>query len=141
MAPETGYGIAACMIPPGFLREAGAGLAVRAPDPAGGNIFIRWLKNGFNNVDPPGSEMRRFLRQWRMHGLWSPEGWLFAGTKGKRFSRQHLYRLLRRYGEGAGLALREPPHMRYHACGYELAEPGMDTRRIQGIARKFLLKR
>lgn len=107
MAPETGYGIAACMIPPGFLREAGAGLAVRAPDPAGGNIFIRWL---------------------------------FAGTKGKRFSRQHLYRLLRRYGEGAGLAL-EPPHMRYHACGYELAEQGMDTRRIQGIARKFLLKR
>ena len=72
-----------------------------------------------------------------MLGLWmegrpqSEEGWLFPGTKGQRLSRQCVYRLLRRYGEKAGLLVRVHPHMLRHACGYELAEQGMDTRLIQ----------
>lgn len=71
-----------CMILPGFLREPGAGLAVRALDPAGGNIFIRCLKNGFNTVDPPVSEVRRLLRQWRMHGLWSQRAGFLREQRG-----------------------------------------------------------
>lgn len=42
-----------------------------------------------------------------------------------------MYKQLRHYGLLAGLEVRVHPHMLRHACGYELAEQGMDTRLIQ----------
>ncbi|WP_273831274.1 tyrosine-type recombinase/integrase, partial [Serratia bockelmannii] len=57
--------------------------------------------------------------------------WLFLSQRGTRLSRQRFYQLLRRYGERAGLPLPLHPHMLRHACGYNLAERGNDTRLIQ----------
>ena len=46
-------------------------------------------------------------------------------------SRQQAYRIIRSAGEKAGTVTQTHPHMLRHACGYELAERGTDTRLIQ----------
>lgn len=61
----------------------------------------------------------------------SKHGWLFPNAKGNHLTRQYMYKRLQHYGLLAGLAVRVHPHMLRHACGYELAEQGMDTRLIQ----------
>jgi hypothetical protein len=40
-------------------------------------------------------------------------------------------RLLQRAGKAAGLTIRVHPHMLRHACGYKLANDGVDTRALQ----------
>ncbi|WP_049856892.1 tyrosine-type recombinase/integrase [Trabulsiella odontotermitis] len=107
------------------------GLRLIDLDMAGGIIYIRRLKNGFSTVHPLQPEERYVLGLWLQRITFSEEGWLFPNSKGKRLSRQYLYKLLRRYGELAGLPLRVHPHMLRHACGYALAEQGLDTRLIQ----------
>jgi type 1 fimbriae regulatory protein FimB len=39
--------------------------------------------------------------------------------------------MMRNYGVQAGIAVPVHPHMLRHACGYALAEEGVDTRLIQ----------
>lgn len=107
------------------------GLTIRDIDLAGGTIFIRRLKNGFSTVHPLQPDERQLLEQWMSRRPLSEEGWLFPNTKGKHLTRQYMYKILRHYGLLAGLAVRVHPHMLRHACGYELAEQGMDTRLIQ----------
>ncbi|MEL5558463.1 tyrosine-type recombinase/integrase [Serratia ureilytica] len=107
------------------------GLKLEDVDFIGARIYIRRLKNGFSTVHPLQPEELRLLRLWMEYRPPSEGGWLFPGAKGQRLSRQYVYRQLRRYGEIAGLPLRVHPHMLRHACGYELAEQGMDTRLIQ----------
>lgn len=50
---------------------------------------------------------------------------------GSRLSRQQAYRIIRDAGIEAGTVTQTHPHMLRHACGYELAERGADTRLIQ----------
>uniref|UniRef100_UPI003F706D96 tyrosine-type recombinase/integrase n=1 Tax=Enterobacter ludwigii TaxID=299767 RepID=UPI003F706D96 len=107
------------------------GLTVRDIDLAGGTIFIRRLKNGFSTVHPLQPDERQLLGEWMSRRPLSNEGWLFPNAKGNHLTRQYMYKQLRHYGLLAGLAVRVHPHMLRHACGYELAEQGMDTRLIQ----------
>ncbi|EBB6210756.1 MULTISPECIES: tyrosine-type recombinase/integrase [unclassified Salmonella] len=124
-----------CMIILGFyhgLRVSElTGLTVRNVDTDSGRIYIRRLKNGFSAVHPLQPEECLLLRQWLKVIPESNERWLFPNSKGKRISRQYIYKLFRGYGEKAGITIRVHPHMLRHACGYELAEQGMDTRLIQ----------
>ncbi|PLM58024.1 integrase, partial [Klebsiella michiganensis] len=57
--------------------------------------------------------------------------WLFLSRKGTPLSRQHIHVMMRNYGVQAGIAVPVHPHMLRHACGYALAEEGVDTRLIQ----------
>ncbi len=107
------------------------GLTVRDIDLAGGTIFIRRLKNGFSTVHPLQPEERQLIEEWMSRRPLSKDGWLFPNAKGNHLTRQYMYKQLRHYGLLAGLAVRVHPHMLRHACGYELAEQGMDTRLIQ----------
>lgn len=107
------------------------GLTVRDIDLAGGTIFIRRLKNGFSTVHPLQPEERKLIGEWMSRRPLSKDGWLFPNAKGNHLTRQYMYKQLRHYGLLAGLAVRVHPHMLRHACGYELAEQGMDTRLIQ----------
>ncbi|MEH4990258.1 tyrosine-type recombinase/integrase [Enterobacter asburiae] len=124
-----------CMILTGFyhgLRVSElTGLSLQDVDFTGSRIYIRRLKNGLSAVHPLQPEERRLLMEWMICRPPSEGSWLFPGIKGQRLSRQYVYRQLRHYGEIAGLSLRVHPHMLRHACGYELAEQGMDTRLIQ----------
>lgn len=107
------------------------GLTIRDIDLVGGSIYIRRLKNGFSTIHPLLPEERKLLTLWMSRVPYSEEGWLFPNSRGKHISRQYMYKQFRQYGLLAGLAIRVHPHMLRHACGYELAEQGMDTRLIQ----------
>lgn len=97
-------------------------------------LNIARLKNGFSTVHPLQEKEGVFLeaRLSRRAGL-TGQGipWLFVSRQGRRLSRQYFHRVLKQYGELAGLPVAVHPHMLRHACGYALAEQGRDTRLIQ----------
>lgn len=99
-----------------------------------GNIYIHRLKNGLSTTHPLHPKEIEILQQWMMQRKCysnNKSEWLFLTSAGNRVSRQRFYALLRNYGELAKLPLPVHPHMLRHACGFELAEQGLDTRLIQ----------
>ena len=57
--------------------------------------------------------------------------WLFLSRKRRPISRQHFFSIIREAGKRAGLAVKAHPHMLRHACGFALADNGVDTRLLQ----------
>ncbi|HEC7758687.1 TPA: tyrosine-type recombinase/integrase [Salmonella enterica subsp. enterica serovar Muenchen] len=112
------------------------GLKVGDLDMFGKSLYVRRLKNGLSTVHPVQSDTLHLLRSWLkirgeyLCGLRECE-WLFLSQEGGSLSRQRVFRLARRYGERAGLPFAFHPHMLRHACGYALADQGLDTRLIQ----------
>lgn len=99
-----------------------------------GRINIRRLKNGFSTVHPLMIDECDAIRCWSSYA--PPErraktDALFISRRGTPLSRQQAYRIIRTAGIDAGTATHTHPHMLRHACGYELAERGADTRLIQ----------
>lgn len=98
------------------------------------NVYIRRLKNGLSTIHPLQPREVDALMQWlviRQGYIQEHSNWLFVTQKGERLSRQRFYTLLKKYGRKAGLMVNAHPHMLRHACGFELAEQGIDTRLIQ----------
>ncbi|EBK8875974.1 pilus assembly protein [Salmonella enterica] len=102
-----------------------------------GSLYVRRLKNGFSTIHPLQASEVKVIRSWlAVRKTWlcrkPPENhWLFISRAGNPLSRQYFYAVLRQAGEDAGLSLRAHPHMLRHACGYALADNGVDTRLIQ----------
>ncbi|MDK9358857.1 tyrosine-type DNA invertase [Lelliottia sp. V106_10] len=97
-------------------------------------IYIRRLKNGLSTIQPLTEDVIPFLQAWlQVRNTYRAvkEPWVFLSQKQCALSRQQVYSLLRQYGERAGLAIVPHPHMLRHACGYALADLGVDTRLIQ----------
>ncbi|MFV8846088.1 tyrosine-type DNA invertase [Serratia fonticola] len=97
-------------------------------------LYISRLKNGFSVQHPLQVRERQALSLWlaqRPQYLEADSDVLFLSKNGGELSRQHLHRLMRHYGELAGLDVAVHPHMLRHACGYALADKGTDTRLIQ----------
>ncbi|MBH2766594.1 tyrosine-type recombinase/integrase [Serratia marcescens] len=110
------------------------GMLLTDYDPHAKKLLVRRLKGGLSTVHPILAEENIMLQRWlherrQLPGYDTP--WLFITRQGGRLSRQRFYQLLRRSGTHAQLPLRVHPHMLRHACGYELAENGNDTRLIQ----------
>ena len=58
--------------------------------------------------------------------------WLFLSRKRRPISRQHFFfSIIREAGRRAGLVVKAHPHMLRHACGFALADNGVDTRLLQ----------
>ena len=103
-------------------------------DQDGSRIRIFRLKGGFSTVHPLQEEEKASLKEWlkiRSSYLGTQSSWLFLSLRGNRLSRQQVYNLMRKLGEQANLPVTVHPHMFRHACGYALAEKGIDTRLIQ----------
>ncbi|MHC0025534.1 tyrosine-type DNA invertase [Enterobacter vonholyi] len=104
-------------------------------DLVAGRIYIRRLKNGLCTVHPLMPDEIAALEAWREErARWrcdGDEGAVFISLRGTRLSRKQAWRIIRQAGEAAGTITRTHPHMLRHACGYELAERGTDTRLIQ----------
>lgn len=103
-------------------------------DLEGNNIYIHRLKNGFSTTHPIFQAERTALKNWlaiRYGYRNSHSNWLFLSRKGNPLSRQRIYQLMRQYSEVAGLDINAHPHMLRHACGFALADNGIDTRLIQ----------
>ncbi|WP_368906325.1 tyrosine-type DNA invertase [Serratia marcescens] len=97
-------------------------------------IHISRLKNGFSVQHPIQPRERHALLNWLAQRTNYPDAttpWLFLSRHGGQLSRQQLYRLMRMYGEMAGISVQVHPHMLRHSCGYALADNGVDTRLIQ----------
>jgi len=100
-----------------------------------GRINIRRLKNGFSTIHPLRFDEREAVERWsRERAAWrgaSRTDAVFISRRGTPLSRQQAYRIIRTAGIDAGTVTHTHPHMLRHACGYELAERGTDTRLIQ----------
>lgn len=100
-------------------------------------LYVRRLKNGFSTAHPLCSRVFHSINKWLLlrEAVTTSEysEYLFPSplSRGKMLTRQTVYLLFQRYGEQANLGIKVHPHMLRHACGFELANKGMDTRLIQ----------
>ncbi|EBE3722294.1 tyrosine recombinase [Salmonella enterica] len=100
-----------------------------------GRINICRLKNGFSTIHPLRFDEREAIERWsQVRAGWNGADRtdaIFISRRGTPLSRQQAYRIIRTAGADAGTVTHTHPHMLRHACGYELAERGTDTRLIQ----------
>jgi type 1 fimbriae regulatory protein FimB len=99
-------------------------------------LAVHRLKNGFSTIHPVHASIARLLGRWlrvrrAIPTVEADNDWLFVSRSGEPLSRQQGYNILAGLSKKAGLSLRAHPHMLRHACGYALADNGIDTRLIQ----------
>ncbi|UAN43321.1 tyrosine-type recombinase/integrase (plasmid) [Enterobacter sp. JBIWA008] len=111
------------------------GLKISDIDLITGAIYMRRLKKGLNTMHPLQATEITLLKEWlsirNKYRKNSNPDWLFLSASGTRLTRQSFYKMLRKYAILAGLPVPANPHMLRHACGFSLADQGMDTRLIQ----------
>jgi type 1 fimbriae regulatory protein FimB/type 1 fimbriae regulatory protein FimE len=94
-----------------------------------GQIHINRLKNGKPATHPLEGDEVRALRRLQRDNPEHP--FVFVTERGGPLTRSTVNKLVSRAGQAAGLAFPVHPHMLRHACGYYLANKGIDTRTIQ----------
>ena len=94
-----------------------------------GRIHINRLKNGKPATHYLEADEMRALRRLRRNNPDSP--FMFVTERGGPLTRSTVNKLVTRAGRQAGLDFPIHPHMLRHACGYYLANKGIDTRTIQ----------
>jgi len=93
-------------------------------------LHVRRLKNGSPATHPlTGKELRALRRLQREQELKSP--FVFTSERGTPFTKRGFQAMVERAGEAAGFDMKIHPHMLRHACGFKLANDGIDTRTIQ----------
>jgi type 1 fimbriae regulatory protein FimB/type 1 fimbriae regulatory protein FimE len=95
----------------------------------GGRIHVRRAKNGVDSTHPLTGKEIRALRQLRRENLHSR--YVFNTERGGPVTRAWFLKLLNRLSEAAKLPFQAHPHMLRHACGFKLANDGVDTRALQ----------
>jgi len=92
-------------------------------------LHVRRVKAGTPATHPlTGSEMRA-LRKLQRESASSP--FVFVSDRKAPFSTAGFARMLERAAGTAGLKIKVHPHMLRHACGFKLANDGVDTRALQ----------
>jgi site-specific recombinase XerD len=76
-----------------------------------------------------GRELRALRRLQREAG---GSSFVFVSERGTPFATRGFQAMVERAGQAAGFEMKIHPHMLRHACGYKLANDGVDTRTIQG---------
>ena len=101
-----------------------------AVDFARGCLHVGRLKNGATSVHPlSGRELRALRRLKREQDAASP--FMFTSERGAPFAPAGFRKMIARLGVAAGFGFPVHPHMLRHACGYQLANRGVDTRSLQ----------
>jgi integrase len=101
-----------------------------AVDFAHGRLHVNRSKSGSPSVHPlSGRELRALRRLRREQEPVSP--FVFTSERGAPFSPAGFRKMIARLGVAAGFVFPVHPHMLRHACGYELANRGIDTRSLQ----------
>jgi integrase len=94
-----------------------------------GLLHIHRIKHGQPAVHPLRGPELRALRQLRRQYPDTP--YLFASERGGPLTARAVRHIVLRAGKVAGLPFPIHPHMLRHACGFYLANKGIDTRAIQ----------
>jgi type 1 fimbriae regulatory protein FimB/type 1 fimbriae regulatory protein FimE len=101
-----------------------------AIDFAHGQIHVSRAKNGAPSVHPlSGVELRALRRLKRDQEPPSP--FVFTSERGSPFTTAGWRKMVARLGVAAKLGFKAHPHMFRHACGFQLANQGTDTRTLQ----------
>ena len=94
-----------------------------------GLLHVARVKNGMPSVHPlTGKELRALRRLQREQ---EPGRYVFMSERGAPMSPIGFRRMLGRLGKAAKMAFGVHPHMLRHACGFKLANQGVDTRSLQ----------
>jgi integrase/recombinase XerD len=92
-------------------------------------------KGGKERIVPVGCEacgyVRRYLGEVRARFEAGPSPFLFLTRRGKSFTRQGFWKLLKGYAGKAGLAAKISPHTLRHSFATHLLERGADLRSVQ----------
>jgi len=92
-------------------------------------LHVRRVKAGIPATHPlTGPEMRA-LRRLQRESASSP--FVFVSDRKAPFSTAGFARMLERAADTAGVKIKVHPHMLRHACGFKLANDGVDTRALQ----------
>ncbi len=94
-----------------------------------GLLHVHRIKHGQAAVHPLRGPELRALRQLHRHYPDTP--YLFVSERGGPLTARAVRHMVLRAGEVAGLTFPIHPHMLRHACGFYLANKGIDTRAIQ----------
>ncbi len=98
-------------------------------DWANGRLHLRRAKGGSLGTHPLLGDELRALRALKRQASSSP--FVFVSERGAPFSRSGFAKLIERAGREAKLPFPVHAHMLRHACGFELANRGTDTRTLQ----------
>jgi integrase/recombinase XerD len=87
---------------------------------------------------PMGDEARERLHRYRVgpRAEWTakrPTEAVFVGQRGRRMSREAVWKLVKRWTEAAGIAERVTPHTFRHSFATHLLEGGADLRVVQAL--------
>ena len=99
-------------------------------DFAAGRLHVSRLKSGAPSVHPlAGVELRALRRLKREQRPESP--FVFTSERGAPLTSAGWRKTIARLGIKAEFGFRVHPHMLRHACGFKLANDGVDTRSLQ----------
>jgi site-specific recombinase XerD len=93
------------------------------------NLDVRRRKAGTPSTHPLGGSELRALR--RLKREQNSSQFVFVSERGDPFSTEGFARLLQRAAKAARMTIKVHPHMLRHACGFKLANDGVDTRALQ----------
>jgi type 1 fimbriae regulatory protein FimB/type 1 fimbriae regulatory protein FimE len=96
-------------------------------DQARWDFAARHGKSNAHNLS--GRELRTLRRLKRDQLPESP--FIFTSERGSPFTAAGFRKMIARLGVAAGFDFPVHPHMLRHACGYQLANRGVDTRSLQ----------
>ena len=93
-------------------------------------LHVRRVKQGSPATHPlTGKELRALRRLQRDQVAKSP--FVFISERGASFSTRGFQAMVERAGKASCFYMKIHPHMLRHACGFKLANDGVDTRTIQ----------
>ena len=98
-------------------------------DLASGTLHVRRLKQGVPSTHPIRGDELRALR--RLKKEQSKSAFVFTSERDAPFTAAGFARMIERAGQEAKFGFKAHPHMLRHACGYTLANKGVDTRALQ----------
>lgn len=94
----------------------------------GATLHVNRVKNGKPAAHPLTGRELRALRELKRE---SKSPFVFVSMRGAPFSIRGFQKMIERASEDAKLEIRAHAHSLRHACGYDLANRGVDTRTIQ----------
>jgi integrase len=107
------------------------GLRWDAVDLDRAELHVNRVKGGSASVHPlTGRELRALRRLKREQAPSS--SFVFSTERGSPFSPRGFRQMIERAGVAAGLSFPVHAHMLRHACGFKLANDGVDSRSLQG---------
>lgn len=93
------------------------------------NLHVTRVKGGTDSTHPlTGREMRALRRQQRES---PPSPWVFVSERGSPLTPTAFSKMIERAAAKAKLRIKAHAHMLRHACGFALANAGVDTRSLQ----------